>query len=66
MTRMHAVILLACLALPLLCGFSHTCSGDSMKDMMQLSMTVAGGTLGHAGRAKVPRKKKPPTSKDPQ
>ncbi len=61
MTRMHVAVLLACLAMPLLCGLSHTCSADSMKDVMQLSMAIGTGALGHAGQAarkSVKKKKK--------
>lgn len=68
MTRLHVTVLLACLAMPLLCGLSRTCSADSMKDVMQLSMAVATGALGHAGFGrKVPlkKKKKPSPTKDP-
>lgn len=52
MTYMHGAVLLACLAIPLVCGFSHTCQ-DAMKDMITLAMTVAGGTLGHAGQKSI-------------
>lgn len=64
MTRMHGAVLLACLAIPLICGFSHTCQ-DAMKDMITLAMTVAGGTLGHAGQAAKAAKLKKKIKKAP-
>lgn len=48
MTWRHVAGLIAALMLPVICGLSATCSAASLKDVIGLSLVVAGGILGNA------------------
>lgn len=62
MTPWHALILVACLAMPVLCGRSSLCSNpESFNEVARLCQYVAIGTLGNmTGRMQMGKKVKAP------
>jgi hypothetical protein len=60
MTWKHIAGLVAALALPVICGVSQTCAATSLKDVIGLSLVVAGGILGNANSNGNGGRKDPP------
>ena len=50
-TWKHVAGLALALAVPVICILSPTCATAGLKDVMSLSLVVAGGVLGNAQRA---------------
>lgn len=48
MTWKHVACIVAALLLPVICGFSPTCSATSLKEVIGLSSIVVAGVLGNA------------------
>lgn len=51
LTWKHVAGLALALAVPVICILSPTCAAAGLKDVMSLSLVVAGGVLGNAQRA---------------
>lgn len=63
MSPIHGLVLVACLLVPVICGFSNTCAG-SIKEVIAFASTVAVGVLGNAGVIG-PKKEAAPTTAAP-
>lgn len=65
MTPWHALILIACLAMPYLCGASPICSNpQSFGEVARLAQLIAAGILGNAmGRHQMAKPKKAKATK---
>jgi hypothetical protein len=57
-TPIHGACIIAALAMPVLCGFSHTCI-ESLKEVIGLSGLVIAAVMGNASSARRRRRTKP-------